>query len=273
MEYWVSKLREQVALIASGEYQPGLPVFSRAPGGLVDLSQDLDGLAMLIAEREAVRKSLALEVHHRVKNNLQIVTSLLNMQASRIENPAAREALGQTRARIGALALIHRIIYEQNDNSSTATVDVARLIPELCAQFRIANRNRTEIEFYSETSSFAVPLDGAVPLVLFAVEAVTNAYAYAFPDGRPGTVGVLFTVSEEGNAVLSVTDNGIGFDRAGNENSMGRQLMSGFARQLGGSITITSSAETGTEVRLEYPIAKAPDLPISVQFAPPDSLD
>ena len=273
MEYWVSKLREQVAMIASGEYQPGSPAFSRAPAGLVELSEDLDGLAMLIAEREAVRKALALEVHHRVKNNLQIVTSLLNMQASRIENHEAREALGQTRARIGALALIHRIIYEQNDNSSTATVDVARLIPELCAQFRLANRKRTEIAFHSQASSFAVPLDGAVPLVLFAVEAVTNAYAYAFPDGRSGTVGVLFTVSAEGNATLSVTDNGIGFDRTRNDNSMGRQLMSGFARQLGGDITITSSAEAGTEVRLDYPIANATAMSVSALLQPSASLE
>ena len=273
MDYWVSKLREQVALIASGEYEPGSPAFSRAPAGLVELSQDLDGLAMLIAEREAVRKALALEVHHRVKNNLQIVTSLLNMQASRIENPAAREALGQTRARIGALALIHRIMYEQDDNSSTATVDVARLIPELCAQFRLANRNRTEIAFHSEASSFAVPLDGAVPLVLFAVEAVTNAYAYAFKAGRSGTVALLFKVSEEGNATLSVTDNGIGFDHTRNDNSMGRQLMTGFARQLGGDITINSSAETGTEVRLDYPIVKAPVLPVTAILQPSASLE
>lgn len=271
MDYWVSKLREQIALIASGEYEPGSPAFSRAPDGLVGLSQDLDGLAMLIAEREAVRKALALEVHHRVKNNLQIVTSLLNMQASRIENPAAREALGQTRARIGALALIHRIMYEQDDNSSTATVDVARLIPELCAQFRLANHKRTEIAFHSEASSFAVPLDGAVPLVLFAVEAVTNAYAYAFKDGRSGRVALLFKVSGEGNATLSVTDNGTGFDQTRNDNSMGRQLMTGFARQLGGDVTINSSAETGTEVRLDFPIVKPSALPVTAILQPSTS--
>ena len=273
MEYWVSKLREQVALIAGGGYEPGSPAFSRAPAGLVDLSHDLDGLARLIAEREEVRKALALEVHHRVKNNLQIVTSLLNMQASRIENPAAREALGQTRARIGALALIHRIIYEQDDDGSLATVDVARLIPELCAQFRVANSKRTEIGFDSQASSVAVPLDSAVPLVLFAVEAVTNAYAYAFPNGRSGTVAVLFKVNADGDATMSVTDNGIGFDSTCNDNSMGRQLMSGFARQLGGSFTISSNPQTGTEVRLDFPIGKAPALPVSAVFAPTGSPD
>ena len=271
MEYLVSKLREQVALIVSGDYQPGSLAFTRAPSGMVELSQDLDGLAVLIAEREAVRKALAFEVHHRVKNNLQIVTSLLNMQANQMENTAAREALGQTRARIGALALIHRILYEQEDDGSLATIDVARLSPELCAQFRQWNRHRTEIVFLCEASSFAVPLDGALPLVLFAVEALTNAYAYAFPDGRSGTVGMKFTVSEDGYAVLAVTDDGVGFDHSRNHNSMGRQLMHGFARQLGGSFAINNMTETGTEVRLEYPTARPSELPDSALFAPSGS--
>jgi two-component sensor histidine kinase len=252
MDYWIGRLREQAAQIAGGNYQQGLNTFARAPDGLAELSRDLDDLALVMAEREVVRKALALEVHHRVKNNLQIVTSLLNMQASRIENPAAREALGQTRARIGALALIHRILYEHDDDSSQATIEIARLISELCAQFRMWNCNRREIVFSCESSAVAVPLDSAMPLALFAVEAVTNAYAYGFPEGRAGTVALHFIVNGEDDAVLSVTDNGIGFDIASNDQSMGRQLMNGFAQQLGGEISIVSSPETGTDVRLEY---------------------
>jgi len=254
MEFWITKLREQAAQIAGGDYLPGTPAFTRAPAGMAELSQDLDNLALLMAEREAVRKALALEVHHRVKNNLQIVTSLLNMQANRIANPAAREALGQTRARIGAIALIHRILYEQDDDGSQATLDIARLIGELCAQFRMWNRARKEIVFSCETSAVALPLDSAVPLALFAVEAVTNAYAYAFPDGQSGTVALRYNLAGEGDAVLSVTDNGVGFDSTSNDQSMGRQLMNGFAQQLGGTFEITSNAATGTDVRLEYRI-------------------
>ncbi len=255
MEGWVLKLREQAAGIAGGNYMSAGFAFSDAPPGIAGLSRDLDGLALAIAEREVVRKALALEVHHRVKNNLQIVTSLLNMQANRIENPAAREALGQTRARIGGLALIHRILYEQADDGSQATLDIGRLIPELCSQFRLWNMGRPEIAFSCQSSSFAVPLDSALPLVLFAVEAVTNAYAYAFPAGRCGTVLLRFRVSGSGDAIFVVEDNGIGFDATGNDDSMGRLLMLGFARQLGGKLVIDSNAETGTEVRLEYRIA------------------
>ena len=252
---WVLKLREQVAGIAAGNYMSAGFAFSDAPPGVAGLSRDLDDLALAIAEREAVRKALALEVHHRVKNNLQIVTSLLNMQANRIENPAAREALGQTRARIGGLALIHRILYEQADDGSEATLDIGRLIPELCSQFRLWNMERPEIAFSCRSSAFAVPLESALPLVLFAVEAVTNAYAYGFPDGRDGSVVLRFSVSPGGDAEFSVQDDGIGFDTTRNDDSMGRLLMLGFARQLGGKLVIDSHAETGTQVRLEYRIA------------------
>jgi two-component sensor histidine kinase len=252
MDFWVAKLREQAAAIASGTYEPGTPAFSRAPSRMAELSRELDDLAQVMAQRETVRKALAREVHHRVKNNLQIITSLLEMQASRIANPAAREALGQTRARIGALALIQRLIYEQDDDGSVATLDIARLIAELCAQFRLWNRNRPEIAFTCHASAMPVPLDSAMPLALFAVEAVTNAYAYAFPQGRGGKVALQFDVMSDGMATLSVSDDGGGFDTSGNSNSMGRELMQGFARQLGGTVAITSSAEAGTQARLEY---------------------
>lgn len=252
MEYWVSKLREQAAQIISGEYQPGNPVFSRAPDGMADLSRDLDRLAQLMAKREAARLALEREVHHRVRNNLQIITSLLEMQASRIENPAVGEALGQTRARIAALALIHRIFYEQADDGSEPTFAVARLFTELCKQFHQWHRGRREVAFTCHADALAVPMDNALPLALFAVEAVTNAYAYAFPHGRTGNVNLRFSVVPDGRAVLSVTDDGAGFDISANGHSLGRQLMHGFARQLGGAVTILSSAATGTEARLEY---------------------
>ena len=254
MDFWVTKLREQAAQIAAGEYSPGEPAFTRGPPGIFELSQDLDRLAQMIADREAVRKALAHEVHHRVKNNLQIITSLLNMQAGRIANPAAREALGQTRARIGALALIHRILYEQDDDGDQATLDIARLIRELCAQFRLWNRERTEIGFSCEASAIAVPLDSVLPLALLAVEAVTNAYAYAFPGGRTGNLMLRYSVTGGSDAVLSVTDDGVGFDSAADAGSMGRQLMNAFAHQLGGTLEITSSALTGTAVSLSYRI-------------------
>lgn len=253
MDYWVSTLRDQVRQMISGDYRSGTPAFSRAPFGMAELSLDLDNLAQVMAKREAARMALAHEVHHRVKNNLQIITSLLEMQASRIANPAVGEALGQTRARIGALALIHRILYEHDDSGNQATLAGARLLTELCAQLREGSRNRKGISFTCKADALAIPLDSALPLALFAVEAVTNAFAYAFPNGGGGKIELQFSVNpEDETATLRVTDNGVGFDSKASGNSMGRQLMHGFARQLGGTFAISSSAEAGTEVRLDY---------------------
>ena len=254
MEFWVTKLHEQAAQIVTGDYLPGNPAFTWAPAGMAGLSQDLDNLASLMADRARIQQALTREVHHRVKNNLQIVTSLLGMQASKVVDPAVSGALGQARARMGALALIHRMLYEQSDDGNQGSIDLARLMTELCAQLRLWHRDRAGVEFVSDASAIALPLDSAMPLTLFAVEAVTNAYAHAFPGGRCGTVSLHFSVDRNGDALLSVTDDGIGFDSSGDAKSMGRQLMNAFAHQLGGTFAIVSSAGTGTEVMLLYRI-------------------
>jgi two-component sensor histidine kinase len=252
MDFWVTKLREQAAQIAAGDYLPGHPAFTRGPAGIFELSQDLDALARNMAERDAVHQALSHEVHHRIKNNLQIVTSLLSMQVHAAREPAVREALGQARARMGALALIHRMLYEQSDLGSQSMIDIARLMTELCVQLRLWHRDRPGIEFSFDASTIAVPLDSAMPLALFAVEAVTNAYAHAFPDGRTGRVALHFSVSDGGGALLSITDDGIGFDCGSESKSMGFQLIRGFAHQLSGKLAISSVVGAGTEVRLEY---------------------
>ena len=89
------------------------------------------------------KTALTSEVHHRVKNNLQIVSSLLNLQAGRITDPAAREALTQTRARIGALAQIHRLLYEKAHDSEM--VDLSHLLNDLCTQLRSLQIGRAHV--------------------------------------------------------------------------------------------------------------------------------
>jgi len=255
MTHWIMRLREQAAQIAKGIYPPDHVSFEGAPADIVLLSQDLDSLAQAMAERDTVQKALTHEVHHRVRNNLQIVTSLLNMQASKVQEPAVQEALGQARARMGTLALIHRMLYEQHDDGTHGKIDLSRLMTELCSQLRLWHRNRDGVEFVCDASAIAVPLDSAMPLTLFAVEAVTNAYAHAFPHGRHGIVSLHFSVVEDRDALLCVTDDGVGYDTGSDAGSMGRQLMNAFAHQLGGTLDISSSAETGTTVKLEYRIA------------------
>jgi len=246
-------LRDQAQQIGKGSYQPDLTLFIGAPDDIVLLSGDLNVLALEMAERDRVSQALTHEVHHRVKNNLQIVTSLLSMQASKIADPAAREALGQTRARMGALALIHRMLYEQNDDGACGQIDIARLMNELCAQLRIVHRDYAHVNFVCDAAAQTVPLDSAVPLTLLSVEAVTNAYRHGFPSGRSGRVTLHFGVVD-GQALLRVSDDGVGYDPQGDFKSMGHQLMTAFAHQLGGKLEIASDAVCGTIVTLSYPL-------------------
>lgn len=245
-------LREQVTQIVAGTYQPGTPAFSRAPQGLAELALDLDGLAQLMADREAARVALDREVQHRVRNNLQIMTSLLEMQANRVTSPDAREALNQTRARIGALGVIHRILYESERLGHMAALDMPRMIAELCAQLRLWTTSRPEITLTCNADAMQVPMDMAMPLALFAVEAVTNSFGHAFPEGRGGRISLRFSTHGQGKAALSVRDDGIGFDCRVIRRSTGGELAQGFARQLGGVLVVSSAPDAGTEVRLEF---------------------
>ena len=102
-----------------------------------------------------------------------------------------------------------------------------------------------------------VPVSHALPLALFAVEAVSNAYVHAFTDGHGGTLDLRFWLREDGMTELCITDDGNGFDASNGGQTLGRQLMQGFAGQLGGTVHIDSSAAKGTTVRISFPPAPA----------------
>lgn len=252
MELWIKALRTQIAQISNGRVVSVPSPLEEAPPEIAMLSSEISALGLAIAERDRVQLALIHEVHHRVKNNLQIVSSLLNMQARKITDPSARDALGRTQARIGALALIHRLLYEQNDNGEGSHIGIGRLITELSAQLRVNYRGRTNIDLACEASARGVPLDHAVPLALLSVEAITNAYAHAFPEGQKGRIDLRFCVTDD-IGVLEISDDGVGFDPDGDSRSMGRPLMAAFAHQLGGTLSVASAAGSGTVVSLRYP--------------------
>jgi two-component sensor histidine kinase len=257
---WLESLRALAAQFAQGNFAGDAAKYERAPRELGLLSADLHSMAHSIKTHERALQSaldaktaLTHDIHHRVKNNLQIVSSLLNLQAGKISDPAAREALSQTRARIGALAQIHRLLYEESHDSDHGNVNIASLLNALCSQLRALHRGQNGVHLSCDAASQIVPINNAVPLTLLAVEAVTNAYRHGFPNGRSGTIILHFDVTED-QATLSVCDNGSGFVSTRETASMGRQLMDAFAQQLGGVLTVTSALSAGTKVELTYPL-------------------
>lgn len=256
---WLRRLGVLARHFADGDLSGNEASFAKAPAEMRMLSADLHEMARAIEARDnellaalETKTALTREIHHRVKNNLQIVMSLLTLQASRIEDEDAAATLAQTRARIAALALIHRLMYQQEEGeASTGEIDVGNLMNELAVQLRTANRDYSSVELICTVREHMVALDYAVPLALFTVEAVTNAYHHAFDGGGQGTIKLGLEVSA-GDAVLSIADNGRGYDISNNVGQMGTDLMQAFATQVNGSFSVESGNE-GTLVALRFP--------------------
>ena len=255
---WLDRLRALAEQFTRGEYSNNPGSFLRAPREIALLSADLHAMGKAIETRDSdlqsaldAKTALTNEIHHRVKNNLQIVSSLLNLQAGKVSDPAAREALNQTRARIGALAQIHRLLYE--DAYDSDVIDLSVLLSNLCTHLRSLHRHQANIRLVCDAESCVLPVSNAVPLSLFAVEAVTNGFRHAFPSGQSGTV-TLHSSHLGKQGLLRITDNGIGFDADHELKSMGHQLMAAFAQQLDGTFTFGNGRTSGSVVTLIYPI-------------------
>lgn len=269
---WLAYLDRIASIYAKGRFTVRPVQAESAPAEIRALAQTLDAMADgLVARDASLRESLTQkdammrEIHHRVKNNLQVITSLLNMQQRTLTDPAARAAMSDTRQRIGALALIYRALYQSPD---LRRVDVRQFLEELTAQLSVgeggsSGRVRSELD----ADDLEIDPDKLAPLALFAVEAITNARKHAFNE-TGGTIHVRFRVQER-EIVLEIEDDGVG-DQADTATGggVGSTLMSAFARQLRGRHEVTSGPERGMVVRLTFP---RPDLlsasPESVQQA------
>jgi two-component sensor histidine kinase len=184
-----------------------------------------------------------------VKNNLQIVMSLLSIQANQVKEMGATEALLQAQTRINALALVHRILNELEDQS---TLDISQLLEELSHQIAggMAGENvRIEVDVESRVVSGNV----AVALALFTVEALTNIFKHAFPGEKQGVIRIGLSSLPEGKLKLAIADDGVGFSMDSTGKSVGSRLIKTFGLQLGGISTVRSDPGRGTVVELVFP--------------------
>ncbi len=186
---------------------------------------------------------------------MQIVASLLNLQANRIKLPEAREEFHLVRDRVRSLATLHRHLYPEGGLS---TLDIRAFLEELASQIFTANNriNRGRISLSLNVETMPITPDQAVPLALIVTEVVTNALRYAFPDERAGSVFIGLHRVED-NALLIIRDDGVGLANASpndvdKREGIGLQLVRGFGRQLGATLEISS--ESGTEYRMTFSI-------------------
>ncbi len=244
---------------AGAAFDPG--PLAGAPDEVHDLVRSFTQATSTLREREAQlvraqekQELLMLEVHHRVKNNLQIVASLLNLQASRIRVPEARAEFQAARDRVRALATLHRHLYAQGE---LHTINMRSFLVELCGQLfqAMGETEGDRIGLTIEAPELRMSSDQAVPLALIVTEAVTNSVKYAFPGGRKGHVSVRLTEHDD-VLDLEIEDDGVGIPagktetETGTRDGIGLQLIRGFTRQLGASLEVEEGHGTRYAVRL-----------------------
>ena len=207
-------------------------------------------------ERHLAEKVVLLkEIHHRVKNNLQIVTSLLNLQAARTRQPETVAALQDTRNRVHSMALLHEVLY---GSPSLARVNIAAYVQELCTYLLRAHRGAAlEVTVRQQVLRVGLALEHAVPCGLIISELVSNALKHGIAKGRPGCVTVELQRPTEREFALRVSDDGVGLPTGVDLPSaatLGLQLVANLATQLGGKLVVERAAVGGAAFAVVFPV-------------------
>jgi PAS domain S-box-containing protein len=200
------------------------------------------------------KETLLKELYHRVKNNLQVITSLFNLQARTVPEGIARIALKEGADRVRAMALVHEKFYQSR---TLASIALDEYIVDLCQQLgNAAAAKQRGIALVIKAQPIQVGLETAVPLGLLLNELLSNCLKHAFPDNRPGTITVSLARTVDDTAELAVSDNGIGFPSNFDLTSshfLGLKLVTALSTQLDGSLSLET--KQGAYVRLSFRLA------------------
>jgi two-component sensor histidine kinase/CHASE2 domain-containing sensor protein len=211
-------------------------------------------LTRLLDEKTVLLK----EVHHRVKNNLQIISSLLNLQSSYIQDPTALSFFNESRNRVRSMALIHEKLYQSQD---LAKIDFEDYLRTLTSGLQSSFAGRASgVRMALEVDAVMLGVDSAVPCGLIVNELVTNCFKYAFRD-QPGEIRISMRRGPDARFQLTVADNGIGFPKEvdfRNTESLGMQLVTTLTEQLDGTIELRNGVGTTFEISFPEATAKRP---------------
>ncbi len=242
-----------------GEYQHAYMKVHQQSKSLEEVNRRLTAeIAQRMAAEEKLQQSLAekelllREIHHRVKNNLQTVASLLYLQSRHTDHPIALEALRNSYDRVQSMALIHQQLYQ---NTDLGRIDLQNYVDILLKQLRSSFRSDARIRFFTDIDPVQLDLDTIIPIGLIINELVTNAMKHGFPDNNPGEVHVVFHQTGD-TRTLTVFDTGAGLSEkqklllarggisAVAEGSLGLQLVQKLTKQLHGQLSISDAPHT-----------------------------
>lgn len=229
-----------------------------APWGILAIATDVtayknaeEKLRQALDEKEALLK----EIHHRVKNNLQVISSLLKLQAEKTTNGDAQDALLGGINRIKSMAIIHEKLYQSQD---LAWINMGEYLEELVNSLLVSYGKRAEkVDVQFDIAQVSLGIDKAIPCALIVNELVTNSLKHAFPEARKGKINIGLLPATSESYELTVSDNGIGMSENLDLSSMetlGLQLVDMLVRQLRGSMKL--KIKHGTKFRIRFPKGK-----------------
>lgn len=259
------QMRANMLKFARGQTEIRVGKLQDAPDTITELGRAYDRMADTVVKREGElrvsldeKETLLREIHHRVKNNLQIVISLLNIQERKLKSKSALAAIRESRNRINAISLVHKELYESED---ITLIEMSKFITQITTNLRRALlANNEKVNVVLDINCRALDSDRATPLALFIVEAFTNSVKHGVPYGGQIDISV---EDVDDQITVRIIDNGkclsrgveisdeveLGSDSTG----MGNRLMSGFARQLSGQYAAKITDE-GYETTLSFPV-------------------
>ncbi len=198
------------------------------------------------------KELLLREIHHRVKNNLEVVSSLLALQSAQIDDAPTKDAMQESQNRVQSIGIVHQKLYQGTNLGSIEMKDYFLNLSESILD-SFGAEQRVTIECAMD--QLDVDIDTAVPLGLIVNELLTNTLKYAFPEGQPGKVRIKLLRPKEGVLQLEVSDNGVGKSGITKGTGFGGQLISLLTRQLNG--TMKEEVHAGTRIYFEFKTGKA----------------
>ena len=227
----------------------GQKVIQAVVRDITDRKRDEDGIKASLAEKEVLLK----EIHHRVKNNLQVISSLLKLQSRYIQDSRVSEMLKESQNRVRSMALVHEQLYQSKDLSN---IDFAEYIQNLAHNlFQAYEIHAQGIKLETNMARCCLNIDTAVPCGLIINELVTNALKYAFTGQVKGKINIDFTLDNR-VCVLTVSDSGIGFPPDldyRKARTLGLRLVGSLVKQIRGKIELLETAGTTFKITFSKP--------------------
>jgi two-component sensor histidine kinase len=229
--------------------------FDALATGINMLGEELQSSTISLQEKEVLLK----EIHHRVKNNLQVISSLLNLQTEYFTDQHSLEKFNESRNRVRSMSLVHEKLYKSKDLSK---IDFKEYVEELVLSINSSynlNNEKIKTQIRINLSNALFNIDIAIPCGLIINELLSNCYKYAFPNNKAGTIKITFNLQKEktGNFYhLSVADNGVGMKEPvdiHNASTLGLQLVHLLTEQLGGEVNV--KLEKGLAYTIVFPEA------------------